>query len=239
MSEQWGEPASILVVSGDPATRLRYAEMLRAVDGHVVDQVESCSAAVALLAHRRFDLIVAETGPPAVDAVTLCRSVRTGGDRTGLLLLTAPGRTSERVLALEAGADDCLGRPFDVAEFQARARALVRRVDRMSGMVDDQDGWFEFGGLQLVRRSREARRGSNVVAKFTNTEFAIIEVLAVNAGIVLSREAIAELVWGAAARKSNVVAVYLCYIRRKLADAGCHGFIHTIPLVGYQYRLGG
>lgn len=238
MDEVRRGPTTVLLIGADCATRREYAEMLAVLDGFIVYQVDSVAAAAALMSERRFELLIADAGSPTVEWVGLCRARQVTGGGTALLLLTEPGNAAQRVAGLDAGADDCLARPFGIAEFQARARALARRRSpRWPGewQIDDV---FQVGEWVMDRRTRQAQLGSNCVARFTATEFAILEELAINAGIVLSRTVIAERVWGALPQRSNMVDVYICYIRRKLAAAGCPALIHTIPLVGYQFRPG-
>jgi two-component system response regulator MprA len=176
------------------------------------------------------DLVVLDVLMPVLDGVTLCRRLRESGDRTPILMLTARDAVSDRVLGLDAGADDYLTKPFVLEELLARIRALLRRS------YPEHEGSLRVADLELNPRTRQVRRGGRAL-ELTRTEFALLELLMRNAGAVLTREAIRERVWGFEdADTSNTLDVYIGYLRRKTEAEGEARMIHTVRGVGFVLR---
>ena len=140
--------------------------------------------------------------------------LREDGNRVPIIMLTARGAVADRINGLDAGADDYLPKPFSLAELQARLRALSRR-----GHPSDNEV-LESGALTLDPAARELRV-NGVAVEMTGTELALLEHLMQNAGVVLSRDQLREHVWGDGPEPtSNVVDIYVHYVRRKLKSAG-------------------
>jgi two-component system response regulator MprA len=147
-----------------------------------------------------------------------------------VLLLTARDLVADRVQGLNAGADDYLTKPFALDELLARVRALIRRS------YPDHEAAVAVADLSLDPRSREVRRGERTL-ELTRTEFALLDLLMTNAGIVLSREVIRERVWGYSdSLGSNTLDVYVGYLRRKTEEGGEPRIIHTVRGVGFVLR---
>jgi two-component system response regulator MprA len=222
-------PARIVVVDDDEALRSAVRRALR-LDGYDVALASDGAQALAQLAGLRADLVVLDVLMPGLDGVTVCRRLRESGDRTPILMLTARDAVSDRVAGLDAGADDYLTKPFALEELLARVRALLRRS------YPERDGRLRVGDLELDPRTRQVTRGDRAVA-LTRTEFALLELLMRNAGVVLTRDAIRERVWGFDdSFGSNTMDVYVGYLRRKSEAGGEARMIHTVRGVGFVLR---
>ena len=222
-------PVQVVVVDDDEALRNAVRRALR-LEGYDVELVANGAEALAHLAERQADLVVLDVLMPGLDGITVCRRLRASGDRTPILMLTARDAVSDRVIGLEAGADDYLTKPFALEELLARARALLRRS------YPEHDGSLRVGDLELNPRTRQVTRGDRAV-ELTRTEFALLELLMRNAGIVLTRDAIRARVWGFDdSDGSNTLDVYVGYLRRKTEAAGEARMIHTVRGVGFVLR---
>jgi two-component system, OmpR family, response regulator MprA len=161
------------------------------------------------------DAIVLDLGLPAIDGMEVCRRLRSSGDRTPILMLTARDAVENRLDGLEAGADDYLVKPYDVRELRARLRAILRRH------IEGADGRsLRFGDLELDADLHAARIGERSV-ELTRTEFQLLELFMLNPRRVLSTELISDRVWGYdLTHRSNSLRVYIGYVRRELEAAG-------------------
>ncbi len=177
------------------------------------------------------DLVVLDVMLPDLDGLTICQLLREGGVRTPILMLTARDSVDDRVSGLDAGADDYLVKPFALPELLARVRALGRRA------TDSADGeTLRVGDLVLDLARHEARRGGQVV-ELTAKEFGLLEYLMRNAGRVLTRSQILDRVWGSAAEPaSNVVEIYVHYLRDKIDRGAARPLIRTVRGVGYTIK---
>jgi two-component system response regulator MprA len=226
-----GVPARVVVVDDDEALRNAVRRALR-LEGYDVELAADGADALDRLAAVRADLVVLDVLMPVLDGITVCRRLRASGDRTPVLMLTARDAVSDRVVGLDAGADDYLTKPFALEELLARVRALLRRS------YPEHEGWLRVADLELDPRTRQVRRGERDV-ELTRTEFALLELLMRNAGTVLSRDAIRERVWGVDdAYGSNTLDVYVGYLRRKTEAEGEPRMIHTVRGVGFVLRGG-
>lgn len=220
----------LLVVDDDP----RVLEALRralTLKGFTVAVAEGGEEALSLLALGAPDAVVLDLLMPDVDGIEVCRRLRDAGDRTPVLMLTARDAVRDRVLGLEAGADDYLVKPFALEELVARLRALLRRT-----AADGGTAVLRFADLTLDESTVEARRGERRLA-LTRTEFQLLGVLMLNPRRVVTREALFERVWGYDLDLgSNSLAVYISSLRRKLEEGGECRLIHTIRGIGYSMR---
>jgi DNA-binding response OmpR family regulator len=224
----------ILLVEDEP----RLAEMIRRVltaEHHVVDVAPDGVSALALSEHATHDVMVLDRLLPDIEGTSLLRLMRDRGSTTPVLMLTALGSIEDRVDGLDAGADDYLAKPFAFAELLARIRALGRRSASASDMRRS-DGRLAVGDLELDELRHVARVGSATV-DLTAREFAFLGYLIRNAGQVLTRQQILDAVWGAEPDVySNVVDLYVHYLRRKLGELGKEDLIRTVRGVGYSLR---
>jgi two-component system response regulator MprA len=220
----------VLIVDDDRAVRdaLRRALMLSgydiavAADGH---------EALDKVAETVPDAVLLDVGLPGMDGLEVCRTLRRGGNRVPVLMLTARETVPDRIAGLDAGADDYLPKPFDLGELEARVRALMRR----SGADGDPDV-LRFAELQLDA-GRHGVRVDDTFVELTRTEYQLLELLMLNPRRVLPHTLIYDRVWGYDfGPASNGLRVYVGYLRRKLEEAGARALIHTVRGVGYVLR---
>ncbi len=223
----------VLLVEDDPGVRSAVERALRGA-GHTVELAASGERGLASATATPFDAIVLDLGLPGLDGLEVCRRLRAAGDRVPVLMLTARAAVAERVEGLDAGADDYLVKPFALDELLARLRAFERRSS--SGGATATRGVLRFEDLVVDRDAMTARRRDRPIT-LTRTEFQLLELLAANAGRVLSRDVIFEKVWGYDfGPESNSLDVYIGYLRRKLEANGEPRLIHTVRGVGYVLR---
>jgi DNA-binding response OmpR family regulator len=177
-----------------------------------------------------YDLIVLDVLLPRLNGFQVCQELRRNHKRTPILLLTALGEVDQRVLGLDLGADDYLVKPFAFRELAARIRALLRRES------DEKSAELRFLDITLDTRTHEATRHGRAIP-LTSKQYALLEFLMRHPRQVLSRGMIAEHVWDLDAEHlSNVIDVYIRYLRRKLCEEGEPDVIHTIRGSGYQLK---
>jgi two-component system, OmpR family, response regulator MprA len=221
----------VLVVDDERALRAALRRAL-SLEGYEVAEAESGEDAIGALRERAVDAVILDVLMPGIDGLEVCRRLRSGGDRTPVLMLTARETVSDRVAGLDAGADDYLVKPFALEELIARVRALLRRT----AVNGDGAEWLRFGPVTLDPAAHEARIGIRGV-ELTRTEFLLLELFMRNPRQVLTRSLINERVWGYDfGPTSNSLGVYVGYLRRKLEAEGEPRLIHTMRGVGYVLR---
>jgi len=222
----------ILVVEDEP----KMGDMIRRVlvsEHHVVDLAADGVAALGFAAGDPYDAIVLDRMLPDLDGVEVLRLIRAKGVTTPVLMLTALGTVDHRVEGLDAGADDYLAKPFAFSELLARLRALGRRP------VPVAEPALAVGDLRLDELRHVARVGDHVI-ELSAREFALLGYLIRHAGQVLTRRQILDAVWGAEPDVySNVVDLYIHYLRTKLREAGRGDLLRTVRGVGYSLRADG
>lgn len=217
----------ILVVDDDLAVCRSIDRALR-LEGYEVDAVTSGGEALEAMAASSPDALVLDLQLPDLDGLQVCRRIRDAGDDTPILMLTARHSIDDRVQGLDAGADDYLVKPFVEDELLARLRALLRRSPLPIRSA------LTVGDLVVDRGARAVHVGGREVP-LGATEFRLLEYLAANAGLAVSRAQILERVWGDDFDgSSNVVDVYVSAVRRKLAVVGARDRIATVWGVGYS-----
>lgn len=179
-----------------------------------------------------YDLIVTDRLMPQMNGIDLCKELRQRNIETPVLILTALGNTDEKVEGLEAGADDYLTKPFEFRELLARVRALLKRGIHLSGA----DRVLTVGDLELGLDTKRVTRAGTVI-ELTAKEFALLEYLMRNKGRVVSKADISERVWGISFDTgTNVVEVYVNYLRKKMDKDFDKKLIHTQIGMGYVMR---
>jgi two-component system, OmpR family, response regulator MprA len=218
--------SSLLVVDDDDGIRSVLER-----EGFRVTVADDGQRALDLLRRTPVDCILLDAAPPGLEGLEVCRRLRRAGDETPIILLTAPAGVGQRVEGLEAGADDCLGRPFALEELLARVRAVLRRRHREHG-----DQVLRLSDLAVDRMSLEVTRGGRRI-HLTRREFELLLTFMRRPRQVLAREELLARVWGYDfATDTNVVEVYVLYLRRKLEAGGEPRLLHTVRGAGYVLR---
>ncbi|HEX2028644.1 MAG TPA: response regulator transcription factor [Nitriliruptorales bacterium] len=222
---------TILVVDDDRAVRDSLERALR-LHGFRVQLAANGLDGLQAVQRDSLDAIVLDVAMPGVDGVQLTRRLRQEGRGIPILMLTARDAVSDRVLGLDAGADDYLVKPFALEELLARLRVMLRRVD--GGRPAEQPR--RFADLVLDPERLEVRRGNRRI-DLTRTEFDLLAAFLDSPRRVLSKRRLLEVVWGRdTAATSNTVEVYVGYLRRKLEAGGRPRLIHTVRGFGYVLR---
>jgi two-component system response regulator MprA len=223
--------AHLVIAEDDRAVRESVTRALE-LEGYEVEAVSDGAAALEAAGREDVDLLLLDLGMPHVDGLTVCRRLRSAGSRLPILVLTARTEVSDRVSGLDAGADDYLAKPFSLDELLARLRALLRR----STYDDDAPSEIRVEDLVIDEAARRAWRDEREL-ELTKTEFDLLELLAANAGVVLSHSTIYDRIWGYDfGPESKALAVYIGYLRRKTEEAGEARLIQTVRGVGYTLR---
>ncbi|MFI5227316.1 MAG: response regulator transcription factor [Candidatus Limnocylindrales bacterium] len=222
----------ILLVEDEP----KMAALIRRVlvaERHVVDSAPDGVTAVGLGTTGDYDVAIVDRMLPDIDGLSVIRLLRRKGVRTPVLMLTALGSVEQRVAGLDAGADDYLPKPFAFSELLARVRALSRRE---GGPTEPR---LAAGDVELDESRHIARVGERSV-DLSAREFALLGYLMRHQGQVLTRRQILDGVWGAEPDVySNVVDLYVHYLRRKLGELGRSDRLRTVRGVGYSLRADG
>jgi two-component system OmpR family response regulator len=216
----------ILVVEDYVPLRRAVAKALRE-EGYSVDEAENGGEALACAAGDGHDVVLLDLMLPGIDGLEVLQRLRSNASRAQVLILTARDAVGDRVRGLDLGADDYLAKPFAMEELLARVRALVRRrYERTSPIV-------RVAHLELDTSRHEARIAGALV-KLTAREYALLEYLALRAGQVVSRTDIWQHIYDDdASTTSNVVDVYVGYLRKKLERADLPRLLHTRRGAGY------
>ena len=217
----------ILIAEHEAALGMFVARSLEKED-HTVTVVSDGAGAANAIASADYDLFLLDLDLPGETGMRILEVARTLGNGMRILVLTAQAAELEmRIACLEAGADDCMMKPFAMRELKARCRALVRRQD--GGAV------LRCGGLELNRLQQSLECGEESIA-LSRREFGLLEYLMLNRGHCVSRATLLERVWSSSdAGNTNVVDVYINYLRRKLGPSG--SLIETVR--GQGYRIAG
>jgi two-component system response regulator MprA len=218
----------ILVVDDDPEI-VSFVRRGLAYEGYTVDTAANGKEALVKTREREPDLVVLDIMMPGMDGIEVAKRLRQGGD-VPILMLTAKGTVADKVTGFESGADDYLVKPFAFDELLVRVRALLRRRQPKEGEI------FRFSDLSLNTATREVRR-SNEIIELTTQEFALLELFIRHPRQVLKRDLIYERVWGYDFEGlSNVIEVYVRYLRSKQEVSGQPRLIHTVRGVGYVLK---
>ena len=216
----------ILIAEDDAKTAGLLVQGLKA-EGYAVDHASDGDEAIWLAESHGYDVIVCDVMMPAKDGFTAVRHLRRKGISVPVIFVTARGEVEDRVRGLDAGGDDYITKPFSLAELLARIRALLRR------QRPQQSNVMRVADLELDLLSRKARRGGEDI-ELTNREFALLEFLVVNTPRPVSKMAIVEHVWDQHFdSQTNVVNVYINYLRRKIDRPGLKPLLHTVRGVGF------
>lgn len=219
----------ILVIEDDT----RIADLLRRgliYEGYIVEVAADGESGLNAARDRPPDIVLLDLMLPGIDGLTVCRRLRAASD-VPILILTAKEAVPDRVAGLDAGADDYLVKPFSFDELLARIRALLRRRQRAA--TNDE---LHFADLVVNLGSREVRRGNRRI-ELTAREFELLVLFMQNPRQVLTRDVIYDRIWGYDfGGESNIIEVYIRYLRSKLEEGGEPRLIQTVRGVGYALR---
>ena len=218
----------ILIVD-DEAEIVSFVRTGLVYEGYTVDTAASGTEALALAREKAPDLVILDVMMPGLDGIEVARRLRQAGG-VPIIMLTAKGTTADKVAGLESGADDYLVKPFDFEELLARIRALLRRNQPTDGET------LRYSDLTLSTATRDVTRGGEEIS-LTPQEFDLLALFMRNPRQVLKRDLIYERVWGYDFEgESNVIEVYVRYLRSKLEAGGRPRLIHTVRGVGYVLK---
>ncbi|HEU5372220.1 MAG TPA: response regulator transcription factor [Gaiellaceae bacterium] len=222
----------VLVVEDEPKLAALVARALRE-EGHAADVAERGADAIWMAQSAPYDAVVLDVMLPDVDGFEIVRRLRAKQVWTPVLMLTARDAVADRVGALDSGADDYLTKPFSFAELFARLRAVARR-----GPVE-RPTMLEVGDLRLDPAERRVWRADTEI-ELSTREFAVLELLMRRAGVTLTRLQLLEGAWDMAFEsRSNIVDVYVRYLREKVDRPFGRTSIETVRGVGYRLRKDG
>ena len=219
----------ILLVE-DEIKLARFIELELESEGYRVSVAHDGMSGLSLARESEPDLAILDWMMPGLTGVELCRRLRSTGIKIPVILLTAKDEVGDRVTGLDAGADDYLVKPFSIEELLARIRAHLRRTQETDTDV------LQFEDLSLNRRTREVHRGQRSI-ELTAKEFDLLQYLMSHPRQVFTREQILENIWGYDfLGDSNIIEVYVRYLRLKLEQESEKRLIHTARGVGYSLR---
>jgi two-component system, OmpR family, copper resistance phosphate regulon response regulator CusR len=218
--------SNILLVEDDLVTTTILTHSLQKA-GHKVSTADRPSQAAKNIRDEHFDLIIMDVGLPEKSGLDFTHELRNSGYKGNILMLTGLNDTHDKVKGLDAGADDYLTKPFDVAELQARVRALLRR-HAPENMV------LKNGAIEMDLVSRKVFREGKKI-DLTTREFSLLEFFMRNQDKVMDRNAIAQQVWGSEFDPdSNVIDVYVNHLRKKIDSLFNHKLLRTVVGQGYM-----
>ncbi|HEY4899505.1 MAG TPA: response regulator transcription factor [Terriglobales bacterium] len=219
----------ILVVEDD-APLARFLSKGLEAEHYAVDIAPDGQEACCMAHENEYDLLILDLGLPKMDGISVLHAIRPKMPSLPVLVLTGRSRIEDRVQSLDSGADDCLLKPFSYTELSARVRALMRRRPLTA------ETQLKIADLELDRVERTVRRAGKRI-ELTSKEFGLLEYLLRNAGHRITRSMIVEHVWNLSFDTgTNVVDVYINYLRKKIDDGFTPKLIHTVRGVGYELR---
>jgi two-component system alkaline phosphatase synthesis response regulator PhoP len=232
---------TVLVVEDDPHLAAGVVENLR-LEGFTVHHVGDGRAALDWLRRERCELVVLDVMLPFIDGLTVCRTIRSEGNNTPVLFLTARGDPQDRIHGLEAGGDDYLAKPFHLHEFLLRVRAILRRWEwYQTASASPAGAVLRFGGNEVDFRAFRARSFTGATQELTEKEAMILKVLAEHPGEIVSREDLLERVWGYDVFPSTrTVDNFILRLRKRFErDPAQPKHFLTVWGVGYRFLVEG
>jgi DNA-binding response OmpR family regulator len=222
--------ASRILVIEDETQLAKFVQMELSYEGYAVTVANDGLSGLMMARDSEPDLVLLDWMMPGLTGVEVCRRLRSTGAKMPIILLTAKDDVADRVAGLDAGADDYVVKPFSIEELLARVRAHLRRNDPQDTEM------LQFETLTLNRKTREVFRGNRGI-ELTAKEFDLLDYLIAHPRQVLTRDQILEEVWGYDFMgDSNIIEVYIRYLRLKLEAEGEKRLIQTVRGVGYVLR---
>ena len=219
----------ILVVEDEPAIATGLKDDLE-LEGYQVNVTDNGIEAVTMALSEAYDLIILDVMLPGKNGYDVCREIRQHKPDLPIIMLTSRSHEAEKVLGLELGADDYVTKPFSPLELRARIKALLRRS------VKTERSHYRFGGFVLDLERMELMENDRII-ELTALEFKLLGALVRNAGRVLSRDQILDLVWGSnAVLTDRVIDTHIANLRKKLEQSGAE-HISSIRGIGYRFDI--
>lgn len=226
---------NILLIEDDSNVRAFVIKGLQE-DGFLISAAKNGEEGIAIFERGCFDIILLDIMLPGMSGIDVCIKLRESSD-VPIILLTALGTSENVAFGLNSGADDYIVKPFKFIELIARINSILRRVDAIESYPKEVKNIFSFADVDINDDFKEVRRGG-VVINLTSTEYRLLKMFIMNTNRVLSRAEILEEVWGVNFDMgTNVVDVYVNYLRKKLDKQGSEKLIHTLIGMGYVLKL--
>ena len=227
------DSASILVIE-DEDKIARVLELELSFEGYTVEKASSGFEALEKYRSNEWDVVLLDIMLPEMSGIEILTRIRKEDEQVAVILLTAKDSIEDKVTGLDVGANDYITKPFQIEELLARIRAALRLKQKSKNEIDDQ--WLIFSDLKLNEGTREVYRGDRLI-DLTPREFDLLVYFMKNPRHVLSREQILDTVWGYDYYgETNVVDVYVRYVRKKVDGDRDDKLIHTVRGVGYVMK---
>ncbi|KAA3645608.1 MAG: DNA-binding response regulator [Bacteroidetes bacterium] len=222
----------ILVVEDEPDV-LQFIKQGLDENGFEVEFAYDGECGKKLALSKDYDVIILDVIIPQINGLELCKIIRNKNNKVKILLLTALGSLDDKLEGFEAGADDYLVKPFDFLELLARVNVLAKRTTQITSQDHSEKHIIKVADLALNLNSKRVVRGRKEIA-LTAKEFALLELLVLNKNRVLSKTEIAEKIWGINFdRGTNVIEVYINFLRKKIDKGYSVKLLHTLVGMGY------
>ena len=224
----------LLIIEDEAGLRLTLTDRLTA-EGYRVESVENGVDGYNLAMEKSFDLIILDLMLPGKSGYDICRDLRARGYYQPLLMLTAKGEVTDKVVGLKLGADDYLAKPFEMIELVARIEALLRRRRAVSD--SHHQGDYHFGDIMINFRKAEVKRKGRLL-DLSAQEFRLLQYFVLHAGETLSRQQLLDKVWGYEAMPSTrTVDVHVAWLRQKIeTNPRYPHYITTVHKLGYKFQ---
>lgn len=224
--------AQILLIE-DEKKIARFMELELMHEGYEVDLIKSGQKGLEKFKDEDYDLVLLDIMLPEIDGLEVCSRIRENSE-VPIIMVTAKDSTRNKVEGLDTGADDYITKPFEIEELLARIRALLRRQE-----PETESGILKIDDLILDTNKHQVQRAGEKI-DLTKKEYDLLEYLLRNEEVVISREQLLREIWGYDyAGETNIVDVYIRYLRSKIDDPFEEKFIHTVRGVGYVLRKEG
>ncbi|MBV6484867.1 MAG: Transcriptional activator protein CopR [Flavobacteriales bacterium] len=229
------ENLKILIVEDEPDV-LQFIRQGLEESGFDVDFAYDGECGKKLAFSKNYDVIILDIIIPKINGLELCKKIREENHTAKILLLTALGSLDDKLEGFEAGADDYLVKPFDFPELLARVNVLSKRITQTTENTSNDDHIIKIADLTINTNNKRVKRGGTEIT-LTAKEFALLELLAINKNKVLSKVDIAEKIWDINFdRGTNVIEVYMNFLRKKVDKDFSIKLLHTLVGMGYMLK---
>ncbi|MBI2280838.1 MAG: response regulator transcription factor [Bacteroidetes bacterium] len=229
------ENLKILIVEDEPDV-LQFIRQGLEESGFDVDFAYDGECGKKLAFSKNYDVIILDIIIPKINGLELCKKIRQENNSAKILLLTALGSLDDKLEGFDAGADDYLVKPFDFPELLARVNVLSKRITQTTENTSNDDHIIKIADLTINTNNKRVKRGGTEIT-LTAKEFALLELLAINKNKVLSKVDIAEKIWDINFdRGTNVIEVYMNFLRKKVDKDFSVKLLHTLVGMGYMLK---